>query len=448
MKTITRNISALLLTSAAVMPLQALAGNATVSITPEFKQAVQAYDIVQNFSDGMAAVCRGGNWGYIDATGREVIPCQFSKAFDLDVERADYGFFRDNGYIRNFSEGLVAVAKETSGAKANYDRQLKWGFMDRTGKLVIDYQYDNVYDFSEGLAYVMSENFTGFIDATGKQVINTTGRYQPANDGQGCHFSQGRACMMLASDDGDVKYGFIDRTGNVAIAFNYADARNFSEGVAMVAVEDTLLQDASNATYPFRYQMVDTTGATVISLPFGTKPDNFADGLASVTTDGLTYGFIDHSGNQVIATKYFTADVDMTKSMKPFSEGYTIAGIEQANPATDNGKKKKKDDDEPAEQPTIIATFHLVGHNGQQQSAIVSGPVSNGVALTADGGKYGFAKADGTIAIPCRYDYTQPCVNGEVLPDTYHFTSEGVAAVRLNGKWGYVDLQGHDTFGN
>ncbi len=444
MKIFTHCTAALTLALLAGSPA-ALADNTTVSITPEFKAAVQRYDIVQNFSDGMAAVCRGGNWGYIDTKGNEVIPCQFSSTFDLDNERADYGFFRDNGYIRNFSEGLVAVAKETSGAKANYDRQLKWGFMNREGKLVVDYLYDNVYDFSEGLAYVMSDSFNGFIDATGRQVINTTGRFQPANDGQGCSFSQGRACMMLASDDGDVKYGFIDRKGNVAIAFTYADARNFSEGLAMVAIEDTLLQDNSEATYPFRYQMIDTTGAAAINLKFGTKPGRFADGLASTTTDGLSYGFINHNGEQVIEPKYFTADVDMTKSIVPFSEGYTIAGIEQT--ATANGDKKKKGDDDEL-QFTSIATFHLVGHDGTALPVVVCGPVSNGVALHADGGKYGFVKPDGTTVIPYRYDYTAPCVNGEVLPDTYHFTSEGVAAVRLNGKWGYVDLNGNDTFGN
>ncbi len=441
MKAITHSITALMLAFATQASAEA---NTTVSITPEFKAAVQDYDIVQNFSDGMAAVCKGGNWGYINTNGKEVIPCQFSSTFDLDNERADYGFFRDNGYIRNFSEGLVAVAKETSGAKTNYDRQLKWGFMNREGKLVIDYIYDNVYDFSEGLAYVMSESFTGFIDATGRQVINTTGKYQPANDGQGCSFSQGRACMMLASDDGDVKYGFIGRNGNVAIAFTYADARNFSEGLAMVAIEDTLLQDNSEATFPFRYQMIDTTGAAVINLKFGTKPGSFADGLASTTIDGLNYGFIDHNGKQVIAPRYFTADVDMTKSMAPFSEGYTIAGIEQTVEA-DNGKKKRADEEQPQ---TTIASFRLVGHDGSSPTTIVCGPVSNGVALHAEGGKYGFIKPDGTIAVPCRYDYTVPCVNGEVLPDTYHFTPEGVAAVRLNGKWGYVDLNGHDTFGN
>lgn len=444
MKALLHSLTALAL----AVPAMAGGQTAAVSITPEFKAAVQQYDIVQNYSDGMAAVCRGGNWGYIDAQGREVVPCQFSRVFDLDNERDDYGFFRDNGYIRNYHEGMVAVAKETSGAKANYDRQLKWGFMDRSGRLVVDYIYDNVYDFSEGLAYVMSEDFTGFIDKAGQRVINTTGKYQPANDGQGCAFRSGRACMMLASDDGDVKYGFINRQGGVAIPFVYADAHSFSEGVAAVAVEDTLLQDNSEATYPFRYQFVDTAGAVVLNLRFGTKPGDFSDSLASVTVDGLSYGFINHSGEQVIASTYFTTDVDMTKNMMPFSEGYSLAGLEQPLPSVADGKKKKNDADDADQQPTV-SSFKLIARDGTLGQTVVSGPVSGGYALHCDSnGKYGFVKPDGTVAIPCRYDYAAPCAGGEVLPDSYHFTPEGVAAVRFGGKWGYVDLQGRDTFGN
>jgi hypothetical protein len=87
-------------------------------------------------------------WGFIDKTGKAVIPCQWE-------------------FAEQFSEGLAAV-KDNSGKWYG-----KWGFIDKTGKVVIPCQWWNAKSFSEGLAAVQdvhSEKW-GFIDKTGKVVI-------------------------------------------------------------------------------------------------------------------------------------------------------------------------------------------------------------------------------------------------------------------------------------
>jgi len=63
-------------------------------------------------------------WGYIDKTGKTVIEPQFDDA-------------------RNFQEELARV-------KINK----KWGYIDKTGKMVIEPQFDRAFGFSEGLANV------------------------------------------------------------------------------------------------------------------------------------------------------------------------------------------------------------------------------------------------------------------------------------------------------
>ena len=63
-------------------------------------------------------------YGFIDKSGKVVIEPQFDDAED-------------------FSEGLAQVGKDG-----------KWGFIDKSGKVVIEPQYDYVGDFSEGLAKV------------------------------------------------------------------------------------------------------------------------------------------------------------------------------------------------------------------------------------------------------------------------------------------------------
>ena len=63
-------------------------------------------------------------YGFIDKSGKVVIELQFD----------------DAGY---FSEGLACVEKDD-----------KYFFIDKSGKVVIEPQFDEVGDFSEGLAKV------------------------------------------------------------------------------------------------------------------------------------------------------------------------------------------------------------------------------------------------------------------------------------------------------
>ena len=64
-----------------------------------------------------------GKYGYMDRTGRVVIPPQFVKA-------------------HNFSEGLASVRpSETEG---------KYGYIDTSGKMIIPPQFEIAEDFSEG----------------------------------------------------------------------------------------------------------------------------------------------------------------------------------------------------------------------------------------------------------------------------------------------------------
>ena len=66
---------------------------------------------------------RNGKYGYINKSGKMVIAPRF-------------------GWTNRFSEGLAAVQGE----------DFKYGYLDRTGKLVIDLRFDFAERFSGGLA--------------------------------------------------------------------------------------------------------------------------------------------------------------------------------------------------------------------------------------------------------------------------------------------------------
>jgi hypothetical protein len=129
-------------------------------------------------------------------------------------------------HIEPFSEGLAAVriaapSAPTRGA-AWLQREL-YGFIDTTGRVVVETTHAAALPFNEGLAAVRSGSGQwGFIDATGRVAIDF--RFLDASP-----FSDGVATVRdLASG----KWGVIDPTGRVVRPFNLSSADPFHEGVA------------------------------------------------------------------------------------------------------------------------------------------------------------------------------------------------------------------------
>ena len=122
-------------------------------------------------------VVREGKWGYIDKTGREVIPCKYDNAW-------------------SFCEGLVVVMKSD-----------KYGYIDKTGREVIPCKYDKANDFCEGLGLVEKNGKLGYIDKTGREVIPC--KYDNAYD-----FCEGLAIVVKSE-----KCVYIDETGREVAPF-------------------------------------------------------------------------------------------------------------------------------------------------------------------------------------------------------------------------------------
>jgi hypothetical protein len=134
----------------------------------------QPIEDAQPFLDELAAIKVGGRWGFIDKSGRMVIPPQYEET---------YGF-----------GGLAAVKIDG-----------RWGFIDRTGRLVIPAQFDNVKGFAGGLAAVQVGDRWGYIDRTGQMVIAP--QFQSAN----AHYDR------LTSAKVDDRWVYIDSTGRVVL---------------------------------------------------------------------------------------------------------------------------------------------------------------------------------------------------------------------------------------
>lgn len=181
----------------------------------------------EGFSEGMARVRKGKYWGFVSHEGKIAVSPRFLDIISLEKEESGLG----DGWIefapRQFNEGLAAI---------RVWHLAKFGFIDKTGKIVIQPIFDAAGDFSEGLARVKIGEKWGFVDKTGKVVIepqfedldiedifDVTEDYAPES------FFQGLARVRVGQ-----KWGFINKTGNFKIRPQYDAAQKFSEGFAAV----------------------------------------------------------------------------------------------------------------------------------------------------------------------------------------------------------------------
>lgn len=248
---------------------------------------------IQHFSEDRAAVQLAQRWGFIGTNGELCIPCQFNA-------------------VGRFREGLVAAGAEG-----------RWGYLDPKGYWAIDPVFDYAHDFNQGLAPARLSNQYGYIDPDGEWIIppafhlclpfSEAGLAIVVRDNQwglvnqagglllSPHFSwnqeqppggffEGRCSFRQGS-----KFGFLNDQGQPIIPPQFDWVGDFSEKLALVAIDD-------------RYGYIDLFGDLVIEAQF---PDAslFSEGVAAAQ-DAATgkWGFINTKGKWVVDPIYDLAD--------------------------------------------------------------------------------------------------------------------------------------------
>ena len=231
---------------------------------------------------------------------------QHAKLYPITVD-GKHGFIDESGNVKfmlpeavytifAFSEGLAVAGKRVPNTNG------RWGFIDDSGKYVIEAKFVMVKPFSEGLAAVVfkqNENAystVGFIDQSGRIVI------PPGFSGEGGvserGFSEGLAAVKVPKDRVD-KWGYIDKSGKVVIEPQFAAAGPFSEGRAMVGTAEP------SWSIDYKWGFIDTEGRW-IAKPQYESAGEFSEGLAPVLMNNKV-GFIDLQG-QIAIKPQFDAD--------------------------------------------------------------------------------------------------------------------------------------------
>jgi hypothetical protein len=266
--------------------------------------------------------------------------------------------------------------------------------MREDGTVLSNGLYCHGGEYSDGLIRfdLCHSNIHDYLTPTGVRVVTV-------NAAEASDFAEGLAAVQ--NKEGG-NWGYIDKAGHVVIAPKYEEAGKFSEGVAAVKI--------ANA-----WQYIDAEGKVVL------KPHRdvrmvfhayaFSSGAALIllfdpATGAYEKGLIDHSGTWLITpTERLTGELNNGLA-----------------PLWDDSSEKMGFIDSSGEfviPPQFTGNAELPFQEGF--AAVWVGRETNT--------KVGFIDKQGRWAIPASYE------------DAYHFCG-GLAAVKLNGLWGFVDYEG------
>jgi hypothetical protein len=389
-----------------------------------------------------------GDWTYISKQGvifdqkfqvAEPVRNGFGSVKDVTGYDQPYSYVSFDGGTLTRSERITEAIFSFNGhtlAPASDPTTGKIGMVDQNEQWIIFPSFDQIEPMSEGLAAAKKDNVYGYLDANGtwvyQQVVNSDSYYALGNDFKA--FSNGVAAVRFANDS----YGYINKQGKPAFSQRYKSAASFNkEGYAIVSTETGTALINSKGEFVIKphldIQSADR-GVVIYKGPqgFGAKDlESLKDivapthtgislvgALLKITESGATSGYINKSGEFVIAPQFNEAF--------EFKNGKAIVNLKEKMVYID-GKGK------------------VLGDVPENEMPYYDYSTANLYAWSDETGKFGFGKV-GTegYVIPASYDFatdfekSSARVNiGAALNEEY-YEYQG-------GKWGLIDKNGNQT---
>lgn len=264
----------------------------TVIITEQFANKLKKYEKLGTFHEGLALVQRNNLWGYIDIQGNEVIPCIY--------KGSEYG---NRGL--DFSEGMAAVINKDG----------KYGFINKKGEIIVKPQFQEVGNFSEGVASVFLDGKLNFVGKNGKFVEALSNKYiWEHNINRNLPQFKNGVCEVHApienpSEGETAEVIFIDKKGQKVeqphIEFKKDLYERYYEN-GKVGYRDTI----GNIVVPAKYTTLGdfSCGVAVATLEYGER----GHGVEEWYSDDYVgiYGYVDMNGNETFTHR----DYDKIKS--------------------------------------------------------------------------------------------------------------------------------------
>lgn len=312
---------------------------------------------------------------------KDLLPVKIDGLFGFINKSGDIMIEPKYAWVANFSEGL-AVVKMPSDDKEFGDM---YGYIDSTGRMVVSPVFDVAGDFMQGWARV-KQGYEGFI------YIDKTGRMPIASKFFECYNVQ--SFPIPVRENQKSKAGYVDRKGKYVIEAKFDMARPFIDGYAVVAVDD-------------KCGYIDMKGEFMIEPQFY-RANYFQNNVAKVIvedekTGDKKEGYINKRGEYVVEPIYKVGYA------RDFSEGVAAVSVD-------------------GEKWGFINTSGMLVIPSKFEKAA---SFSEGLAKVRAEGKYGFIDKSGNWVIPPKYESVSSFRNG-------------IASVyQKNERMGYIDLKGN-----
>ena len=368
-------------------------------------------------TDGLILVGRNGKYGFIDFYGNEIIKVdldealQFSENFASVKKDGRYGYINRQGefiintthYTRNnnirgfgeFHNGLAWFYGPSPTMMSN----MRYGYTDTNGAVVIEPQFSEISNFINGFAVVKDDSgFWGVIDINGDYVIKPTWSDEQYNDNPRFYADRqfGTNGLFSVSDRMEGTTSHYNQNGNVVLQHDIDDVLLSGRAV---------LQYGGYTTTPPDTRLLYNQSSETLSLDGQVIRENvtwlyYTDDIWIIRI-GEKYGIIDNYGNFIMEPqdKKF---ILFNRGLPGFQDNEKFGYIDKFG------------------NEVIAAKFDGIGS------------FSNGIAKVMINDKWGLIDTSGNFVIEPQYDDI-----GDPWIDEW-------IAVEVDGKWGFIDK--NDSF--
>ena len=274
------------------------------------------YDDNRDFSNGYAAVQKGGLWGMIDQKGKTSIPIRFKTITPCQCDRIvaqdlvdTYHIFSCSGILIKDSLNYATIYPYTSD-RARISNGQKVGFLDKYGEVMIPIELEDASDMNDKYAVVSSGFEKALIDVNGLKIIkgNYDKIWHPRNGY--IRYKRGNA------------YGFVDVLSKEEIEGLYDYATDYNQDYALVQKKGKyalLNREGMLTQLPYSYVDIGGEGkwiyasenkfgflknnGDVLSLPQYDLLHRYAENRAVFSSNSV-WGYLNEDGKMYIPPRY------------------------------------------------------------------------------------------------------------------------------------------------
>jgi len=324
-------------------------------------------------------------------------PCAFAQNLYPINDKSGGGYIDKNGEIviaQNFGftfnfSGNYAIAQ---------NKNLKYGVIDKKGKTIIGFNYDELLNLSEDFVIYRKNDKFGFIDIKNNKIEEPVFEKMKG-------FKEGKCAVQK-----DGKWGFINKEGKIVIEPKYFSVSDFNEGLSAFSFSEHTTDGYMNKK-----------GEVIIEFKDNKlEPRGFREGLAPVIKrNEKSCSYINKKGKTILDNKKLSP---INLYCGSFYEGLTVFYIDQNPRKITTGFIDKK------------------GNIKYSKTFDISEDVSEGEFSAFDDFNSGMAQFT--------LDYKTGFINRKfkpVIPQIYEFARDfrgDLAYVKFENKEGFINKKG------